>query len=101
MAALETKQDKAERLSYNMNCPRECVSCKCCGTEYLFPCEYYDRYQRTQPDLGLFFIDHVEKGTHWSQFVTWEEWRELNVEIINTFLTGLCYYNTKCLFLSL
>lgn len=37
----------------------------CYGTEYLFPCEYYDRYQRTQPDLGL-LTDHVEKGTRWS-----------------------------------
>lgn len=52
MAALETKQ--SEQLSYNINCPKERVSCKCCGTEYLFPCEYYDRYQRTQPGLGLF-----------------------------------------------
>lgn len=43
----------------NTNCAQERVSCKCCGVEYLFPCEYYDRYQRTQPDLELFFMDHV------------------------------------------
>lgn len=61
MAALETKQ-----LSHNINWPKECVSGNCYGTEYLFPCEYYDLYQRTQPDLGHFLIDHVEKGTHWS-----------------------------------
>uniref|UniRef100_A0A5F7ZRD3 Uncharacterized protein n=1 Tax=Macaca mulatta TaxID=9544 RepID=A0A5F7ZRD3_MACMU len=39
-------------MSHKINCPKEHVSCKCHGTEYLFPCEYYDRYQRTQPDLG-------------------------------------------------
>lgn len=63
LAAIVTKQSKAI-VSHNTNCPKERVSYKCCGTEYLFPCEYYDCYQRTQPDLGLFLIDHVEEGTH-------------------------------------
>lgn len=58
------KKKTKQKMSHNINCSKECVSCKCCGTEYLFPCEYYDGYQRTQPDLGLFLTDHVEKGTH-------------------------------------
>lgn len=76
------------------------LSCKCCGTEYLFPCEYYDRYQRTQADLGLFLIDHVEKGTHLAPVYNMGrvEKRELNVEIINAFLTGLCYFVTLNVF---
>lgn len=56
--------NKIKQMSHKINCPKEHVSCKCHGTEYLFPCEYYDRYQRTQPDLGLFLIDHVQKGTY-------------------------------------
>lgn len=38
------------------------MSCKCHGDGYLFPSKYYDYYQRTQPDLGFFLIDHVRKG---------------------------------------
>lgn len=41
----QTKQN----MSCDTNWPEVCVSDQCCETEYVFPSEYYDLYQSTQP----------------------------------------------------
>lgn len=73
------------------------MSCKCHGNGYLSPSKYYDYYQRTRPDLGFFLIDHVRKGADDVPLGHMGE-KEINVEIINAFLTGLCYSVTLIVF---
>lgn len=86
---------KPDKMCHGLSCPEEHVSCKCRGTEYLFPYEYYDCCQRTQPDWGRFFTDHVGTGT-WGSRRGRSMWKS---QCVSNRVMLFC--NTKCLLLSL